>query len=172
MNIFILDSHPTFAAQMQCDKHVVKMILESAQMLCTAHNVLDGYQKEGFYRTTHINHPCNVWIRNSYNNYCWLWLHLRALCKEYTYRYGKVHKCEASGLVDALKEPPKGLVGWRGTPFAVAMGNNPECIVEGDPVASYRNYYKTKKDKFKMIWTKRDVPDWFEEKLDKVTESL
>jgi len=162
MNIFILDKDPILAAQMQCDKHVVKMILESAQLLSTAHHVLDGNSaREGIYKPTHVNHPCSIWVRESVHNYEWLWKHLSALCNEYFYRYGKQHK--TSSLLNTLIFFPKDLGGFYRTSFAVAMKVRPECIVEGDPVQSYRNYYKTKQKDFKMVWTKREVPSWFNE---------
>ena len=94
MNIFYLDKNPKIAAQMQCDKHVVKMILESAQMLCTAHRVLDGddyANKMGLYKLAHKNHPSTIWVRSSYKIIEWLYDHMIALMNEYTYRYGKKH---------------------------------------------------------------------------------
>ena len=89
MNIFYLDKDPVVAAQMMCDKHVVKMILESAQMLSTAHRVLDGdtyANKVGLYKMAHKNHPSTIWARSSIENYDWLSGHMQALMKEYTYR--------------------------------------------------------------------------------------
>ena len=72
MNIFYLDSDPYVAAKMHCDKHVVKMILESAQMLSTAHRVLDGDEyadERGLYKMAHKNHPSTIWVRTSTDNY-------------------------------------------------------------------------------------------------------
>ena len=147
---------------MQCDKHVVKMILESAQLLSTAHHVLDGNAaREGIYKATHINHPCTVWVRESHANYNWLWWHLASLCEEYEHRYGRMHK--TSSLLYKLHFEPYNIPNLLSTPFAVAMKARPECIVEGDPVQSYRNYYKTKQKDFKMTWTNREVPSWFNE---------
>ena len=97
MNIFYLDKDPVIAAQMSCDKHCVKMILESAQMLSTAHRVLDGdkYADDvGLYKMAHKNHPSTIWVRSSSANYDWLWKHMRALMREYTHRYGKIHATE------------------------------------------------------------------------------
>ena len=97
MNIFYLDRDPQIAAQMMCDKHVVKMILESAQMLSTAHRVLDGDEyadKNGLYKKAHVNHPSSEWVRCSYQQYKWLYDHMVALMEEYTYRYGKHHATE------------------------------------------------------------------------------
>lgn len=191
MNIFILDKDPVIAAQLQCDKHVVKMIVESAQMLSTSHRLLDGVavkrpSKSGktmrtyydLYEGTddlemetllmanaHESHPCTKWTMESIGNYDWHWLHLKALCEEYTYRYGKIHKVEridpvvGYSLLQALKILPRNIPDGPMTPFRLAMKSNPECMYEDDPVRSYREFYQTKT--FKMVWTKREIPEWF-----------
>ena len=177
MNIFILDKDPIKAAQLQCDKHIVKMILESAQMLCTAHRVIDGYpdirvrngrsnkvfklpdyRESLFYGATHRNHPCNVWVRQSLKNYKWLYDHFCALCDEYTHRYGKVHKSDEK-LREALCVAPTGIRGQELTEFKLAIDRE-DCLCN-DPVQAYRKYYQTKQDRFKMVWTNRAIPDWF-----------
>lgn len=183
MNIFVLDNDPVIAAQLQCDKHVVKMIVETAQVLSTAHRMLDGdvetrlskagrrlkyYALDGagediFYKACHHNHPSSVWTRESSSNYEWLYQHFIALCDEYTYRYNKTHATDTK-LREALKTNPANIADGKMTPFKLAMGTNPECIDNNDPVGSYRKYYKTKKDRFKMVWTNRDVPKWFNNK--------
>jgi hypothetical protein len=180
MNIFVLDTNPTLAAQLQCDKHVVKMIVETAQLLSTAHRMLDGTMvrkpnKNGrmlqvwqlddnrdgiLYKACHYNHPSGVWCRESDTNYQWLYDHFVALCDEYTHRYGKVHATYTK-LVDALRAVPNNIPKQSLTPFKLAMGTNPECIDNSDPVGSYRSYYKTKKARFKMTWTNRNTPEWF-----------
>ncbi len=184
MNIFILSEDPIEAAQTQCDKHVVKMIVESAQMLSTVHRMLDGtitkrpsksgkrilkyYQlddsrEDVLYKAVHHNHPCTVWSREGCCNYTWHYEHFVALCDEYTYRYGKVHSTDTK-LRKILKKLPKNIPVGR-TPFKLAMGSNPECVVTGlggtDAVQSYRNFYHTKQARFKMDWTKRNTPEWF-----------
>ena len=181
MNIFILDSDPVTAAQLQCDKHVVKMIVESAQMLSTAHRMLDGYvekrpSKSGkrmvnylvhpdsnlentLYKAVHHGHPCTVWTMESYANYAWHYHHFIALLEEYEYRYGKEHKSKF--LVDVFRTPPKNIPINDGTQFKLAMQSNPECIALVDPVKAYRAFYQTKQYRFKMVWTKRDIPEWF-----------
>ena len=97
MNIFKLSDDPYECAEMHCDKHVVKMILETAQMLSTAYRVL-GSEKladdEGLYKIAHKNHPSCVWVRNDVWNYYWTVSLLAALCAEYTHRYGKHHVSE------------------------------------------------------------------------------
>lgn len=92
MNIFALSANPIEAAKLQCDKHVVKMILETAQMLSTAHRELGSkISEELLYKKTHVNHPSAVWLRKSWPNYRWAVAHFEALCDEYTFRYKKVH---------------------------------------------------------------------------------
>jgi hypothetical protein len=164
MNIFILDKDPVIAAQMQCDKHVVKMILESAQMLSTAHRILDGDDvDERLYKVAHKSHPCTLWVMESKENYKWLYQHFVALAVEYNFRYNKTHKSYAK-LSEVLSQPPKNIPKGRGlTEFRLAMSKYPECIFKSEPVKSYRAYYKTKTDKFKMVWTKREQPEWFKE---------
>lgn len=153
----------------------MKMILETAQLLSTAHRILDGTEYVGssksgrkakrwllpdirehfLYSATHINHPSAVWARYSNNNYNWLYCHFMALLEEYTYRYGKIHKCQA--MCEYLKNPPRNIaVGYK-TQVTPAM---PEQYKVGeDSVASYRKYYReAKKDLHK--WTKRPTPEW------------
>lgn len=158
MNIFYLDHNPYKAAQYHCDKHVVKMILESAQLLSTAHRVLDGNDyADGFnlYKSTHINHPCSVWVRESYLNYEWLYWLMVNLCSEYTGRYNKIHK--SSSLLKALCISPTNL------PYGVVT-NPPQCMPEeyknSDTVTAYRNYYIGDKSSFAK-WTNRNVPTWW-----------
>ena len=145
VNIFVLDNCPVQSAVYQCDKHVVKMILETTQMLST----IVG----GPYKPTHVNHPCTIWARESVENFLWLKTHGLALCKEYTHRYGKKHKCE-----DILwnMSVPDTLSGDTLTPFALAM---PEEFKSSDPVKSYRDYYHTKKEFCR--WTNRSTPPWW-----------
>ena len=180
MNIFVLDQDPEIAARLQCDKHVVKMIVESAQMLSTAHRMLDGIEirrpsksgktnvkywrltgekEEVLYKAVHMNHPCTQWTMESTTNYGWHLVHFVSLCDEYTYRYGKVHK--TSELIPYLMALPRNIKEGPMTPFRLAMGSNPECMIEGDPIQSYRLFYQTKQDRFAMNWTNRPIPEWF-----------
>ena len=180
MNIFILDESPIKAAQLQCDKHVVKMIVESAQMLSTAHRLLDGVVSIGvsksgrkakqwfhpkhddlLYKAVHMGHPCTVWTMESVANYIWHYDHFMSLCYEYQYRYGKVHATQTR-LEEVLSIPPRNIPIDGLTPFRLAMGVSPECLDESNPVLSYRKFYQTKQARFKMTWTKREVPDWFQ----------
>lgn len=160
MNIFYLDSDPKVAAAMHCDKHCVKMILESAQLLSTAHHIIDGIPSIECYKATHKNHPSAIWARESGRNYEWLWIMLKYLCKEYTNRYGKVHKVEASGLLERLTNRP----------YELRLGeltDMPQCMpdeykVEGDSVQAYRNYYMGAKA-YMCKWYKNEnlKPSWW-----------
>lgn len=168
MNIFYLDNNPKAAASYHCDKHVVKMILESAQLLSTAHRVLDGeegvklssngrklktwilpdWREDIMYSATHVNHPCAIWTRQSSQNYEWLESLFVELCIEYTRRYNKVHLCEVK-FSDALVYKPDNL---HATGFTEPVQAMPDyCKVVGNSVQAYRNYY---------INEKRDIAEW------------
>ena len=164
------------AAQSLVDKHVVKMILESAQLLSTAHRVIDGEnylaktsngrsikrwelpddREDVLYKATHMNHPSAKWARQSVQNYLWLVDHFFGLMDEYTYRYGKIHKCKGD-LSYMLQSPPHGLEDYEMTLMPSAMDE--KYIISGDPVDNYRNYYKMGKVHLHR-WTKREMPEW------------
>jgi hypothetical protein len=178
MNIFYLDSNPKMCAEMHCDKHVVKMIIEYAQLMSTAHRVLDGEEyfdktangrkikrwrmvdpkfENGLMKASHVNHPSGVWVRASKQNYTWLlkmWLHLLS---EYTHRYGKQHACEK--YIDVLYSPPKNISDTSITEPTPAMPDY--CKVPGDSIVSYQKYYINEKVRFAR-WTKREVPIWYQ----------
>jgi len=161
MNIFYLNRKPDIAAQMMCDKHVVKMILESAQMLSTAHRVLDGDEyadRVGLYKMTHKNHPSTKWARSTDENYDWLWAHMDALMKEYTYRYGKHHATER--MIHDLWKPPYNLPVGDFTDPPQCM---PDYCKSGDVVTAYHKYYIMEKSDF-ATWKRRDKPEWFYER--------
>lgn len=155
MNIFVLDKNPILAAQYMCDKHVIKMILESAQLLCTAVNET-GIQAP--YRSTHLNHPCTVWTRKSISNWNWLFNHACELLKEYTFRYNKIHK--TTEVVNWLAENKPELPKISLTTFVQAM---PEQYRNKNIVKAYRNYYigekaymaKWQKGRFEPSWWKK-----------------
>ena len=163
MNIFYLDRNPKIAAQMHCDKHVVKMILESAQMLCTAHRVLGGerYADEtGLYKNAHKNHPSTIWTRSSDKNYMWLYQLMVHLMEEYTYRYGKHHATER--LIEPLRVLPHLIE-------KTNFNDPPQCMPAyckgSDTVSAYQTYYILEKSRFAK-WTKRPTPQFFIEKKD------
>jgi hypothetical protein len=146
MNIFILDYNPVNAAMSLCDKHVVKMALETAQIMST----ING----GPYKPTHQKHPCVIWAGEGLHNYEWLYLHGMAICKEYTYRFNKTHASE--DVIASLKTP---LV-FMPCVGTVAVRAMPDKYKEEDLVNSYRAYYRSKKSQFEMRYTKREAPVW------------
>jgi hypothetical protein len=142
MNIFVLDNDPRLAAIMHCDKHIAKMVLESAQMLCSVINERGGATP---YKTTHKNHPCTRWCRASQENFHWLTQHAKELNNQYRKRYGKqvnhksweIIKQTVRGNAEIIRSLPD--IGP--TPFAQAM---PEQYKNTNAVTAYRAYYKTK----------------------------
>jgi len=180
MNIFYLSKDPKIAAKQHVDKHVVKMIVEYGQLLSTAHRMLDGVKTEArsktgrktwryimednekqntIYQAVHYHHPSAVWARETEKQYMWLYDLFVELGKEYTYRYGKIHSTNMK-LNKILSKPPVNIKkeGWREPP--PAMSHYPQCIVPGDSIASYKNYYVEAKAYFAK-WTNREVPTWY-----------
>ena len=138
MNIFYLHQDPTVSPSIMYNKHVVKMILETAQLLCTTHHIYNNGDNVP-YKKTHQNHPSTVWTRTNTANYRWLYDHFIALCCEYESRYNKTHLCYTK-CADALEHPPVGM------PESDTISEMPQCMpdeykVAGNPVQGYRNYY-------------------------------
>jgi len=179
LNIFYLSHNPVECAKFHVDRHTTKMVLEYAQLLSTAHRVLDGVELIGLsdsgrkkkfwtlgdsrdytlYKATHINHPSAVWARQSAENYLWLANMLIALCEEYTYRYGKIHKTERDGLAYVLlKNIPHNIGNSGFTQPTPAMPD--EVKIAGDSIKSYRNYYINNKTHL-ASWKKRSTPGWY-----------
>lgn len=179
MNIFYLDSNPRVCAEMHCDKHVVKMIIEYAQLMSTAHRILDGvpymdttsngrkikrwrmsqdWFESSLMKASHINHPSNVWVRHNKENYLWLNRMWFWLLKEYTHRYGKNHACEK--YMDALYLLPEN---FSNPPnfFPPTPAMPDDCKVPNDSLLSYHKYYNERKNHFAK-WTKRSVPMWYQ----------
>jgi len=172
MNIFYLNKDPVIAAQMMCDKHVVKMILESAQMLSTAHRVCDGDEyadKIGLYKMAHKNHPSTKWVRSNPFHYLWLYHHMVGLMNEYTHRYGKVHATER--IKSGLEPVPKQMLENTFTDFIDPPQCMPEECKHEDTVFAYQTYYIVEKSGFAK-WTKRETPVFFVEKYNAARESL
>lgn len=160
MNIFVLDTDPVTAAVMQCDKHVVKMIVETAQMLCTAHHALDDTdwpQKAGLYMPCFAHHPCTKWVMASTDNYRWTKVHLDSLMAEYTFRYKNIHTTQYK-LGEVLEKLPKNILYGPLTEFAQAM---PDNYKDPDPVKAYRTYYKNDKAYFAKWLKGRSSPYWW-----------
>ena len=156
MNIFYLNKDPKIAAIEHNDKHCVKMILEYAQMLSTAHRELDGNVPDILYKSTHKNHPSTIWTRSSKQHYDWLFRLFRMLSAEYTLRYGKIHKTwEKLGKI--LETAPKNIVenGWSDPPQCM-----PDHCKKPDTIDAYRNYYLTEKASF-STWNYSKQPTWW-----------
>lgn len=178
MNLFYLHKDPVKSASMHVDKHAVKMVIEYAQMLSTAHRILDGKQyidassgrrikrwalegeMEGMlYKASHINHPSTQWVRGNAIQYQYAYDMFVALCDEYTYRYGRTHLTDEKlrGLLNQL-------------PNNISLGQwsePPQCMpddvkVEGNSLNAYHKYYAKYKKDF-AVWTKREVPTFMEQ---------
>lgn len=151
MNIFVLDNDINRCVQYYVDAHVNKMILESAQLLCTTHWATGN---KAPYKLTHLNHPISLWVRESKDNYLWLCELGLAIVREYEYRKGKTHASKK--IIEWCKDnipnlPSKGL-----TSHYLAM---PDKYRTDDVVKSYRNYYQGDKQHL-FKWTKRPKPNW------------
>lgn len=152
MNIFFLDADPALAAQMQHDKHVVKMVLETAQILSSVQHQ-HGAAVAPLYKPTHAQHPCVKWAGASTCNYDWLVAHGIALAAEYTYRYGKVHK--SAEVILRCVDRPYRLPVLGPTPPAQAMPDEFKC--PHNAVQAYQAYYLGRKVE-QSRWTRRPVP--------------
>lgn len=161
MNIFFLDLDPEKCAQMHVDKHVVKMILEHFQMLCTTHHIVGSKNKDFKppYKLTHPKHPCNLWLQKSLSNYLFLIKLTEELLKEYTYRYGKIHKCQM--YLQLMKDNLPNIEDIGFTSPAQAM---PDEYKEKDSIYAYRNYYFYGKAHIHK-WKNREPPEWLNEYL-------
>jgi len=153
MNIFVLDTDPKIAATYHCNKHVLKMILESAQLLCTA---LHFYGVASVpYRKTHENHPCSIWTRETRDNYLWVCSLGLALCSEYTDRYGKTHKTQ--DVLEWCAEMSDAIPEGRLTKHFQCM---PEKYRGPSAVEAYREYYRCEKSSF-ATWKNGNLPYWW-----------
>ncbi len=182
MNIFILDRNPKKAAEYHCDKHVVKMIVETAQILSTVHwlkllekrnKSIDSFKriKDSFlflkencldcekppYKMTHVRHPCTIWSTKSIQNYKWLFCLLYNLCKEYNTRYGKIHKT-SQYLKWFYFNVPSNLSNIGLTDFEVCMKD--DFKISNDPVKCYKEYYIKDKSRFAK-WKLGNIPKWY-----------
>ena len=179
MNIFYLHEDPIQNAKWHIDKHIVKMPIEYAQLMSTAHRLLDGEMYLGktaigrnikrwrlhderediLYKASHINHPSAVWVRESIENYFQMYKLYMAVLAEFTNRYGKIHGSSKPSI--ALIRPPKNIPMVKGTQLPQCM---PEiCKVKNNPILAYRNYYIVEKNSF-ASWKNREIPEWFQTK--------
>ena len=176
MNIFYLHEDPIQNIKWHVDKHVVKMATEYAQLLSTAHRVIDGELYEGrtknnhrikrwklpdnrediLYKASHVNHPCNVWVRESKSNYRLMYQIYMACLAEYTYRYGKIHGASKPSI--SLLRAPDNIKDIGLTELPQAMPKY--CKVIGNPIQAYKNYYINEKNGF-ANWKNRTRPTWY-----------
>jgi hypothetical protein len=158
MNIFILDEDPKIAASYLIDKHIVKMTLETAQILCTVSN-LKGFPAP--YKSTHISHPTVKWTSLSSANWNWLCIHGLSISEEYTKRYNKIHKCQS--IIEDLHRST--LTIWKDdlhysqhSGFVQCM---PEKYKQNNAIEAYRSYYRGEKKSFAKWKSPSIMPDWF-----------
>lgn len=182
MNIFVLHENPEIAAQMHCDKHCNKMIVEHAQMLASAYystlgisrkkeipekqeavnEMFKGWPRkhadgrEHHYAITHVNHPCTVWTRTSIENFNWLLDCTDSLCTEFNIRWK--HQPSIKKIIDWMRQNPPNLPSIGLTPFAQAM---PDCFKSEDAPTAYRQYYAMKTTYMKLEWRYTDTPEWW-----------
>ena len=192
MNIFVLHEDPIIAAQMHCDKHCNKMIVEHAQMLATAYystlgisrkkeipdkqdavnEMFKGWPRkfedgtEHHYAITHVNHPCTVWTRECIENFNWLLDCTDALCEDFRRRWK--HTPSIKLIINWMRENPPKLpsFGYQ-TPFAQAM---PDCFKSSSAPEAYKQYYAMKTTYMKLEWKFTEIPEWWTDDL--IRESL
>ena len=144
MNIFYLDPSPRRSVDFMSDKHIVKMVLESAQLLCTAHQILDSKTHiDGveLYKVAHKNHPSSIWVKSNKHHYNWLYEHFVELSNEYTQRYKKTHTTY-SKLSHVLSTPPKNIPQKK---FELPPQCMPDQYKNKSTVKAYLTYYANEK---------------------------
>lgn len=157
MNVFFLDSDPSVCAHEHVDSHCIKMILESGQIMATAHHLAGGEPPPGTFKPTHVHHPCCKWAASSIQNYQWLGELGMHLCREYTERYGRVHARQDTIVLLAATPPRIQSIGF--TSPAQAM---PDELRMDDPILAYRRYYNEYKSQtMRMVWKHGDIPVWY-----------
>lgn len=179
MNIFELHTNPSECAEMHCDKHIVKMPIEYAQLLSTAHRVLDGTEYIGetktgrrakrwrldderedvLYKASHIKHPDGLWVRQTSGNYYKLYFLYMATLAEFKYRYGKIHGASKPSFL--LQRCPMNIPHGQVTELPQCMPD--ECKTK-DVIQAYKNYYINYKKEF-ATWKNRQVPIWYDKGL-------
>ena len=176
MNIFYLHKDPQICAEQHLDKHCSKMLVEYAQLMSTAHRIIDGTEYEGktktnrrikrwkhptkhniLYIACHVNHPSAVWCRDNAYNYNWLYRMWSHLHDQFQLRYGKKH-LSYTLLHEALRNPPKNIP--LNKPFTQPTQAMPDDVKHEDSITAYRNYYIHYKHSFAK-WKNGMIPEWF-----------
>ena len=192
MNIFYVHKDPIISATMLIDKHVVKMIVESAQMLSTAHRMIDGTQYTGktktgrnikrwrhpnsnmdnvLYKACHTGHPSTLWVMENAYNYHWLYKHMIALNDQFKLRYGHVKDHSTITLLkEILMYPPKN-ISLNKLPTDPTPAMPDDCKIPGDVVGSYRKYYIEHKQSFASWKSPGKMPTWYSEGIQHAKES-
>jgi len=180
MNIFYLHENAKKSAEMHVDSHASKMCIEYAQLMSTAHRVLDGKQVKRLskknrllttydhpdpqldhtlYKSCHVNHPSGIWVRQSKKNYRWLYEMWTELNTEFMYRYDKIVPHESyRKLKWALFSPPENMPEGVFTEPLQAM---PDDVKNDSSITAYRDYYIKYKQHL-ASWKKRGMPTWME----------
>ena len=172
MNLFRLDNDPRIAAQHYQDLHVKKIVLEAAQLLanCYSPEQLQNAPKTqlgNVRKHSHVHHPISKWVKESYPNFAWTLIHANELSKEFYFRFGKEHFCK-NFIVWCFDNHTSLVPTASATEQPQCFKQYPQCVVPGDPVAGYRNYYRVAKKSFDIrgkivyaTWTNRKIPEWF-----------
>ena len=175
MNIFFLSLDTKEAARWHHDQHVIKMVIESAQLLSTAWHVLNPeYVKrepngatfllggKRIFGPSHVNHPMAIWVRESTANYQYCWNLGLDLADEYYHRWGQFHseprRHNTQTILETLGDIPPAI------PEAVGITKPPLCMPDeykqDDPFKAYREYYDLVKLVNKPTYTNRETPPW------------
>lgn len=167
MQIFFLSRSAKEAAQMACDKHVVKQIIETAQILSTVWFKVHGSKHKLYHQLGWLckpwpnkKHPSILWVEASRANYAWTVQYWGALLSEYTNRYHKFHKFQTmhDNLVTMIPDPS--LVSDDFVPMSPEYQALPVELKDEDPVVAYRAYYKRDKARFAK-WAHSETPTWW-----------
>ena len=165
MNLFILSENQEECVKLMMDKHIIKIILEAAQMLSTNKRILDPENLHEYndivYKQTHMNHPVTKWVRESFQNWCWTIKLCEEMHREWQYRYNHHKQHKSFIIIEYLRDNPPPLSNFiknEFTKFALAM---PDEYKTTSPVESYRNYYNSPDKKKIASWKNRPVPEWF-----------
>lgn len=166
MNVFWLDEDPRLAARYHCDQHVNKMLLEAAQVLCTAARA-NGYDAAFLYRSTHGSHPVTVWAASSRANWLRLRDHAEALNEEFVERYEKTQDHASWSVISRIDPEGIDFPSSEPTPRPQAMPE--EYRRPGDPVGAYRAYYAGEKAEW-ATWAHTAEPPWLADELEALEE--